>query len=78
MIRNGREGNNMGLTTGLKKLDKLTYGIQRSWLTVVAGGSGSGLKILDKIKACIENPYISKNNNKIYYSEIFYPINKPF
>ena len=44
MIRNGREGNNMGLTTGLKKLDKLTYGIQRSWLTVVAGGSGSGLK----------------------------------
>ena len=29
-------------------------------------------------KACIENPYISKNNNKIYYSEIFYPINKPF
>ena len=62
MIRNGREGNNMGLTTGLKKLDKLTYGIQRSWLTVVAGGSGSGLKILDKI----------------YYSEIFYPINKPF
>ena len=42
MIRNGREGNNMGLTTGLKKLDKLTYGIQRSWLTVVAGGSGSG------------------------------------
>ena len=62
MIRNGREGNNMGLTTGLKKLDKLTYGIQRSWLTVVAGGSGSGLKILDKI----------------YYSEIFYSINKPF
>lgn len=62
MIRNGRDGNNMGLTTGLKKLDKLTYGIQRSWLTVVAGGSGSGLKILDKI----------------YYSEIFYPINKPF
>ena len=49
MIRNGRDGNNMGLTTGLKKLDKLTYGIQRSWLTVVAGGSGSGLKILDKI-----------------------------
>ena len=29
-------------------------------------------------KACIESPYISKNNNKIYYSEIFYPINKPF
>ena len=48
MIRNGREGNNMGLTTGLKKLDKLTYGIQRSWLTVVAGGSGSGLKIVIK------------------------------
>ena len=44
MVRTGREGNNMGLTTGLKKLDKLTYGIQRSWLTVVAGGSGSGLK----------------------------------
>lgn len=44
MVRTGREGNNMGLTTGLIKLDNLVYGIQRSWMTVVAGGSGSGLK----------------------------------
>ena len=42
MVRTGREGNNMGLTTGLMKLDNLVYGIQRSWMTIIAGGPGSG------------------------------------
>jgi replicative DNA helicase len=41
-IRQGKSGLNMGLSTGMPKVDSLTYGIQRKWLTVVAGDSGSG------------------------------------
>lgn len=40
-IEQGRNGLNKGLSTGLTKLDFLTYGVQRKWLTVVAGDSGS-------------------------------------
>ena len=41
-IKQGKSGLNMGLSTGMPKVDSLTYGIQRKWLTVVAGDSGSG------------------------------------
>ena len=41
-ISQGKSGLNVGLSTGLPKIDSLTYGIQRKWLTVVAGDSGSG------------------------------------
>ena len=40
-INRGREGLNAGLSTGLSKLDGLVYGIQRRWMEVVAGDSGS-------------------------------------
>ena len=39
-IKQGREGLNQGISTGIPKLDMLTYGVQRKWLTVVAGDSG--------------------------------------
>ena len=42
MVENGREGNNMGLSTGLPKLDGLIYGVQRKWFYLVCGGSGAG------------------------------------
>lgn len=42
LINKGREGRNKGLSTGLPKLDNLISGVQRGWLTVIAGGSGSG------------------------------------
>lgn len=42
MVENGREGNNMGLSTGLSKLDGLIYGVQRKWFYLVCGGSGAG------------------------------------
>lgn len=45
LINKGREGRNKGLSTGLPKLDNLISGVQRGWLTVIAGGSGSGLKL---------------------------------
>lgn len=40
-IQRGKEGLNVGLSSGLSKLDLITYGIQRRWMTVVAGDSGS-------------------------------------
>ena len=41
-IEKGREGLNRGLSTGLPKFDSVTYGVQRKWLNVIAGDSGSG------------------------------------
>ena len=45
-IQRGRSGLNVGLSTGLPKLDILTYGIQRRWMTVISGDSGSGKSVL--------------------------------
>ena len=44
MIDDGRKGNNMGLSTGISKLDSLIYGVQRKWMYVVGAASGGGLK----------------------------------
>lgn len=41
-IRAGREGNNIGIPTGLPDLDKYTYGIQRGFMTTIFGDSGAG------------------------------------
>ena len=41
-IDNGREGLNKGLSTGLDKLDSLTYGIIRENITLVGASSGCG------------------------------------
>lgn len=41
-IDDGRKGLNKGLSTGLDKLDSLTYGIIRENITLVGGSSGSG------------------------------------
>ena len=45
-IDQGRNGLNKGISTGLPKLDLLTYGVQRKWLSVIAGDSGSGKSVL--------------------------------
>jgi ABC-type dipeptide/oligopeptide/nickel transport system ATPase component len=42
MIKQGKQGKNKGLPTGFSRLDKITYGIQRKYITVIAGDSGSG------------------------------------
>lgn len=39
-IKSGKEGHNVGLPTGLPKMDNITFGTQRKWLTVVSGDSG--------------------------------------
>ncbi len=43
LIERGREGKNIGLNTGIKKIDKFTGGIQRGNYTLIFGLSGSGI-----------------------------------
>ena len=45
-INQGRKGLNIGLSTGLPKLDSITFGVQRKWMTTYAGDSGSILPSL--------------------------------
>lgn len=45
-IDKGRSGYNIGLSLGMPKLDTLVYGLQRRWVTTIAGSSGSGKSIL--------------------------------
>lgn len=40
-IKRGKKGLNKGLSSGFDKLDTITYGIQRKWMTIYAGDSGS-------------------------------------
>lgn len=49
LIDNGRKGKNIGLSTGISKLDEYTGGIQRGVYTLVFGLSGSGNVALFKI-----------------------------
>ena len=41
-IDEGRKGNNIGLSTGIPKLDKYTGGMQKGGYTLIFGLSGSG------------------------------------
>lgn len=41
-IQKGKLGQNVGLSMGLDKLDLLTYGLNKGWMYVWAGDSGSG------------------------------------
>ena len=54
MIDDGRKGNNMGLSTGISKLDSLIYGVQRKWMYVVGAASGGGLKKAVPIEKLLE------------------------
>lgn len=55
-IKRGHAGLNQGLSTGMPKLDSLTFGIQRKWFTVIAGDSGSGKSMLT-LFTHIYNPF---------------------
>lgn len=41
-IETGRKGKNVGISTGLPKLDSLIYGIQKSTLYLIGSDSGAG------------------------------------
>lgn len=61
-IERGRKGLNNGLSSGLSKLDSTVYGVQRRWLTVWAGDSGSGKSSL-VLFTQIYQPFKQKINN---------------
>ena len=41
-IKKGKQGLNVGLSSGFDKLDKITHGVQRRWMTVWSADSGAG------------------------------------
>lgn len=56
-IDRGKSGMNIGVSTGLPKLDNITYGIQSCWMTVIGGDSGSGKSSLCLYTA-VYRPYM--------------------
>lgn len=70
MIDNGREGKNIGLKTGIPKMDKYTGGFQRGVYTLIFGLSGSG-KSSWVLYTNIYRPlkdYPDKDIKLVYYS----------
>lgn len=69
-IDNGRKGKNIGLKTGISKMDKYTGGLQKGVYTLIFGTSGSG-KSSYVLYTHIYRPlkdYPDKNIKLIYYS----------
>lgn len=65
-ILRGIKGLNKGLCTGLPKLDTVTFGLQRRWMTVFAADSGAGktaaylyMHIYQAFKQYCENPNLN-------------------
>ena len=52
-IKRGKEGKNIGISTGMPKLDSIIYGIQRRCLYVVSGDQGSGKTSLAIDAGCL-------------------------
>jgi replicative DNA helicase len=44
-ISRGKKGLNKGLSSGFDKLDTITYGVQRKWMTIYAGDSGRNCRL---------------------------------
>lgn len=69
-IDNGRAGKNIGLRTGISKMDKYTGGLQKGVYTLIFGTSGAG-KSSYALYTHIYRPlkdYPNKNIKLIYYS----------
>lgn len=69
MIDNGRAGKNIGLKTGIDKIDEYTGGIQRGVYTLIFGLSGSGKSALSLYmiyRTLKDNP--DKDIKYVYFS----------
>lgn len=69
-IKNGKLGKNIGISTGIPKLDSIIYGIQRKYLYVIAADQGGG-KTSFAIDSFVYNLYKNRGEHKInilYYS----------
>lgn len=54
-IKLGMDGQNIGLSTGIAKLDKTIYGLQKGWIYTVLSSTGGG-KSSFAINSCIYQP----------------------
>lgn len=61
-IERGKRGLNIGLSTGLPVFDSLTFGVQRRWLTIWSGDSGSGKTSL-VLYAQVYQPFVQHLKN---------------
>lgn len=72
MIDRGRSGRNIGLSFGFPKLDQCIYGLQRGFITTLAGDSGSGKSSLAlymyTYRPIVEAIEHNKPINILYYS----------
>lgn len=45
-IKNGKKGRNVGVSTGIPKLDRIIHGIQRKYLYTIGADTGKKFNIL--------------------------------
>lgn len=63
-IESGRQGKNIGISTGLPKLDSVIYGVQRKYLYLIGSDSGAG-KSSFMINVFIYNLLKNKGNKDV-------------
>jgi len=63
-IKKGKEGKNIGISTGLSKLDSIIYGIQKGYLYTIGASSGIG-KTSFTLDIFIYNLIKNSGNNEI-------------
>lgn len=69
-VKQGKKGKNLGISTGLEKLDSIVYGTQKKCLITIGADSGSG-KTSFAIATYVYNLIKNRENNVIsilYYS----------
>jgi len=72
LVKEGKKGKNKGLNSGFPRLDNVIYGLQKKYITVIAGDSGSGKSSL-ALYMCVYRPIMDALENKkkvaiLYYS----------
>lgn len=69
-IQKGKDGKNIGVSTGIPKLDSIIYGIQQKYLYVIGADSGSGktaLAVYSFVYELLKNAG-GRKINLLYYS----------
>lgn len=64
-INRGKKGLNKGIPQGLPKVDSITYGLQRRWMTIIGADSGAG-KSSYMLYTSIYKPYMEYISNPKY------------
>jgi replicative DNA helicase len=70
-IVKGKQGKNVGLSTGIPKLDALTYGIQRGYVITIFGDSGCG-KSSKALFSYVYKPLMEYINNNVNVNILYF------